>query len=200
MNATSRAVIPVTLSLLVGLTACSAPTPHQEAAPKATAASHPSATPTEAAPAAGTRENPIPVDTLTEYDPASQWRFSVGATDGDANAEITKDDEYVDIPEGKVFVAAPFYVQVKDTGSADGAEPGLSLIIEYVTSTGNSFPTDGVDCYGEGHLYGVGKMFPGAEARATICAAVPTDGVIGGTWRVTSASKQDTYIFLDGAN
>lgn len=199
MNATSRVLVPATVALLIGLTACSAPAPLQEPVPAQTTESTPSAEPTKEAPAAGTRENPIPVDTLTEYDPESQWRFSVGATNPNANAEIEA-DAFVTPAEGMVFILAPFYVEVKDTGSAEGARPADSLNIQYVTASGNSFDTGGVDCYGTGQLYGVGAMYPGANATANICAAVPVDDVVGGTWKVSFWSQPETSIFLDGAN
>lgn len=195
----ARVLVPAALLLSLGLTACSAPAPLQEPAPVQSAESTPSAEPTEEAPAAGTRENPIPVDTLTEYDPESQWRFSVGATNPNANAEIEA-DAFVTPAEGMVFILASFYVEVKDTGSADGARPSDSLNIQYVTASGNSFDTGGVDCYGTGQLYGVGAMYPGANATANICAAVPVDDVVGGTWKVSFWNDADTFIFLDGAN
>jgi len=199
MTTFARGTAPLALALMLslGLAACSAPAePFQAPAPTESAAAEPTQEPTPEAPApaAGTRENPIPIDTVTEYNPDSQWRFSVGVTDG--NAAV---DEYITVPEGKVFVAAPFYVQVKDTGSEEGAEPNMSLSITYVTAQGNSYQTDGFECYGEGHLYGVGAMFPGAEATATICAALPAAEVPGGTWRVQSSAQPEMFTFLQGA-
>ena len=201
MTHIARAIVPVALVLSLGLTGCAAATPHQEPAPVETKAAEPTPEATEEAPAAaaGTRENPIPVDTVTEYDAESQWRFSVGATNPNANAEIEQ-DAFTTPAEGKVFILAPFYVQVKDTGAAEGARPADSLDIQYVTASGNSYDTGGVECYGTDHLYGVGAMYPGAEATAKICASVPIDDVVGGTWKVASWSRPEMFIFLDGVN
>lgn len=199
MTYIARAALPVALILTLGLAGCSsAAAPHQEPAPITTTEAPAEPEKTEE-PAAGTRENPIPVDTVTEYDAESQWRFSVGATNPNANAEIEQ-DAFTTPAEGKVFILAPFYVQVKDTGAAEGARPADSLDIQYVTASGNSYDTGGVECYGTDHLYGVGAMYPGAEATAKICASVPVDDVVGGTWKVASWSRPEMFIFLDGVN
>lgn len=201
MTKLSRALTPIALVLAFGLAACSAPSETPPAqTPKPVAA--PSAEETqEPAPAAGTRDNPIPADTLTEYSPESQWQFSISATDGDATPEIMSEESGVTPPaDGKVFVRASIYVKVKDTGSAEGSSPGESLMIDYVSSAGNSYVTGGVECYGIGHLYGVGDMYPGAEVTATICASVPADAVAGGTWKVTSAAVPTDSIFVAGAS
>lgn len=202
MTHIARVVLPVALILSFGLAGCSAAVPHQEPAPAKTTeapAVAESEKTEEPAAAAGTRENPIPADTVTEYDPASMWRFSVGATNPDATADVMAQNEYNTLADGSVFVTAPFYVQVKSEADPAGADPSGSLLIEYVSAKGNSFATDGT-CTINDPLYVIGTMYPGAEGRATLCAAVPSDATIGGTWKVTSYAKPDSFIFLDGAN
>ncbi|MCM3778996.1 hypothetical protein [Microbacterium hydrocarbonoxydans] len=201
MTHIARAVMPVALLVTLGLAGCSATsTPHQEPAPSAVAESPtPSATEEAPAPAAGTRENPIPVDTLTEYDPASMWRFSVGATNPDATADVIAQNQFNTVPAGSVFITAPLYLQVKPEGDPNGADPISSLLIEYVSAKGNSFQSNAT-CVVNDAPWNIGTMYPGAEGRGTICAAVPADAVVGGAWKVTSIVKPDTFIFLDGAN
>lgn len=200
MTHIARAALPVALILALSLAGCTATAaPYQEPVPVKTTEAPASKPAKTEEPAAGTRENPIPVDTVTEYDTESQWRFSVGATNPNANAEVEQ-DALATPAEGEVFILAPFSVQVKDTGAAEGARPADSLDIQYVTASGNSYETGGVECYGTDHLYGVGAMYPGAEATAKICASVPADDVVGGTWKVTSWSRPELFIFLDGVN
>lgn len=204
MTKLSRAVLPVALLLSLSLTACTssgeAAKPPQTESPATSQAATSSQTETPA-PAVGTRSNPVPADTLTEYSPESQWQFSIGVTDADATPEIMSQSGGITPPqEGYVFVSAPIRVLVKDTGSPDGSSPGASLMIDYVSAAGNSYVTGGVYCYGIGHLYGVGDMYPGAETTATICASVPAEDVAGGTWKVASAAVPGDSIFIAGAS
>lgn len=131
MTHIARVALPVALVLALGLVGCSSAAPHQEPAPTSTTeapAVAESEAPEEPAAAEGTREKPIPADTLTEYDPASMWRFSVGATNPDATADVMAQNEFNTLADGSAFVTAPFYLQVKSEAPAEGADPSASFM------------------------------------------------------------------------
>lgn len=197
----------LTALTILALAGCTSPAPMQEPIADATTATSPApaATPTATEapePAAGTRDNPIPIDTTTEYDPASMWNFSVGATNADATQTVLDENPYNEPPaEGSVFIMTTFQLAVKPTADANGGDPGASLNIDYVTSKGNTFNVSNGPCgvIPAPEIWNVGVMYPGATASFNHCVAVPADAVAGGVWRVSSIVDPSAFIFLDGA-
>lgn len=152
--------------------------------------------------AAGTRESPIPSDTLTEYATDSAWNFLIGATNPNATDAVIAENQFNSLPpDGSVFIMAPVYIKVKETADApEGISPGGSLNFGYVTAAGNTFDMFSAPCgVIPNDVLALGAMYAGAEAYANICVAVPRDAVSGGTWKVTSVVDPSASIFIDGA-
>ncbi len=127
------------------------------------------------------------------------WRFSIGATNPDATAGLIADYYMPEPASGNVYISAPMYVKAKeDNAYPDGADPYGSFDVKYVSAQGNTYTS--ATCVTTGDLLSVGTMYPGAEARPTVCVEIPADAVSGGAWRVGSLVKTDKFIFLDGAN
>lgn len=190
-----RAALPVALLMTLSLAACApAAEPYQEPVP----AESTEATAQEPEVAAGTRENPIPIDTLTEYSTESVWRYSLGAATQVSTEEIMAFNPFNEIPDGSAVVTAPFHIVAKDGMREEGAEPWLSLDIAYVSSQGNSFPASDGSVTWSNPIVDIGVMYAGAEGFATVAAAVPIDAIPGGVWRVSSSEDPSSAIFIQG--
>ena len=207
MTKSGRWLVAATTIGALTLTGCSSDeTPMQEPLDTSTPAAD---TQTEApseepAAADGTRENPIPVNTLTQYAPDSAWSFAVGETDADAwTSTIQQFNEFNPAPaEGESFIMAPFHLELSGDAGAEGADPVQSLEISYVTAGGVTYESDFFgDACGlfPNPFTDLELMYPGASTDSNICAAVPTDEVSGGAWRVGSFVQPSSAIFLEGA-
>lgn len=128
------------------------------------------------------------------------WRLSVSDADADAWPEIQSVNQFNEAPvDGMSFVSTILTMTTEPDTAPEGADPGASLRIAYVTANGRSY--DALMCgAGElptpGSIYQVGTMYPDSTADAYLCAVVPTPDVSGGAWRVGYIQNSDEVFFV----
>lgn len=208
MNRFPVAIAALSIAASFALTGCSSDGPVlvESAAPvEAVESESPTPTPTSTpAPASelGTRDNPIPINTVAKHSTDSVWNYSVGETDTDAWPEIQAVNQFNTAPpEGSAYVAVPVAISLDDVEAvAQGADPLVSFAFEYVTAAGNSY--DEFSCNqvlpAPGDLFNIGTMYGGAQASFIACASVPVADVPGGTWKVTSQVDFSSTAFFAG--
>lgn len=156
-------------------------------------------------PTAGSRQSPLALGESRLVSEDSAWRVSILESNLDAASQILANDEWADEPaEGEVFVMARIQVEVVEDAIAaqgfdlanDGAEPWLSLFIEFVAEDGTSFDgSTGTLCYTDDMLYNQGSVYSdGALVTGDDCFAVPQGSVEGGLWRVSNSVNDSVWI------
>lgn len=200
------AAASLALAVAVSVAACSAGAsgPVQGSstpAAKAEASAPASATPAPAQ--LGTRENPFPVNTPGQYDATSMWTVTVTGTNSDAWSAIHGKNEFNDPPpDGYADVLGNVTVAAGSSTAAEGADPGLSLAVNYVGSDGNSYDSINHPCGADlpgTSLQDAGTMFANANRAVVVCAQVPVTAVAGGTWSVAYSGDPSSIAFFAGA-
>lgn len=204
LTSARSAVTPLLLAAAVALSGCAPAGPVvDDADPVETSKDEstptPTPTPTPDAPL-GSRSNPVPSGTAAQHSPDSMWKYTVGATNPNAWAEITATNEFNEPPgEGNSYITVPVHVQaLENPAAANGADPWASFKIEYVTAAGNTARPCAAVLPAPGSLDAVGTMYGGAEADFLGCAIVPTADIPGGTWRVGSQIDATSAAFFAG--
>lgn len=193
----------------IGLLGCSTGPVEVEQEPTESAPAEVSVETTEAEPtpepdepSEGSREKPYPVGASAKWSADSFWTFSVGETNPDAWGDIVAADSYAVPPaDGKTYVTAPVNLKSTDDGTGEGYSPYMSIMVDYVTSAGNSY--DGEDCYttlpDPGGLYDTGEMYGDAETDFLACVEIPAGEIAGGTWKFSYNGVENDYVFFVGA-
>lgn len=195
------------LSVIAFASSCAASTAEPESTRTAVDTRAPSPSPTpvptpDPTPDEGSREAPFESGVVAKYADDSMWQLSVSDTDPDAWPEVQAASEWNEPPaEGESFVSTVLTITTESDASPEGVDPGVSLSTEYVTANGRSYdarmcsinnaPPPGV-------IYEIGAMYPEATADAYLCAAVPTEDVKGGTWRIGYIAGEQS-VFFTGA-
>ena len=128
----------------------------------------------EPTPEAGTRENPIPIDTLVGND---DWDIQLGDP-YEAWDEVRAENQFNDPPgDGMEFWILP--VTVTYVGEETG-DPFWDLDFGFVGDDSRTYDDDcGVI---PDELYDVGEVYPDGEASANVCLEVPEGAP--GLWTV----------------
>ncbi len=142
------------------------------------------ATPVEPEPQPGSLRSPYAVDETFRL---VSWRISLGATDLDAWPEIEPENMFNEPPgPGWSYVMVP--VTLENVGSTE-LMPWLDLSIEYLGGDGVVYGASSGDQWCgvvPDQLSDVNDVYPGGRVTGNQCAAVPTEAVAGGHWRVTT--------------
>lgn len=158
-----------------------------EGTTRATTASTPTPTPTPTA-EAGSRKSPFPQGTPGQYESTSMWTVTFTSTDSDAWPEVQASNQYNEAPPtGYSDVIGNLTVEAGEIPDDGGADPGVSLDVEFVGSDGNAYDTINHPCgvTPSPELQDAGTMYSGASRTTIVCAQVPTSAITGGTWSVT---------------
>lgn len=194
----------VATALVATLAACtSAPSGPVESTATPTTASKSTPTPTPTpTPTVGTRANPFPANTGGQYASDSMWTVTVTGTNGNAWADVQKVNPYNETPQdGYSDVIGSLTVGAGQSAPDEGADPGISLTVNYVGTDGNSYEGINHPCgvLADTELQDAGTMFAGASRAVLVCAQVPSSAVEGGTWSVAYSGDASQIAFFAGA-
>jgi uncharacterized Zn-binding protein involved in type VI secretion len=167
----------------------------------------PTTTPTptaEPAASVGTREAPLAIGESRKVSDESAWTVALTASNLDAAPAILAADQYASGPaEGESFITGTFTITVDGAAIAaqgsdlanDGADPAMSLFMEYVAADGTSYDqTSGSMCNTQNSLWNQGAVFQdGASVSGDACIAIPTSAVQGGLWRVSNSVNDSVW-------
>lgn len=159
------------------------------------------------APTVGTREAPLALGENRKLANDSAWTVGVLASDLDAFEAVRSADPYQEAPEdGEVFVLANVSIEtdaaaLADQGHdiSDGAEPGYSVLVEFVGNEGRSYDgTSGTWCYTDNLLTEAGVVYDdGVVVTGDVCIAVPEGEVEGGLWRLSNLVNDAVWVEID---
>jgi hypothetical protein len=177
--------------------------------PTSAASTRPSATPTTPAPepevaAAGTQQDPLGVGESAPISTQSAFTVRLDGTDPDAAAAITAAKPGLPGPQpGEAFIVGTFTITVSGERLAaqgidiatDGADPGLSVILEYLGADGVVYTAlSGTGCVSEDEMWMSGPVFEdGGSVTAATCLSVPAEQVPGGLWIASNTANESIY-------
>jgi hypothetical protein len=146
------------------------------------------------APAPGSRENPLAINTPFQ---SASWRFNIGRADFDAWPEIAAENMFNDPPPaGWSYVTVP--VTYTYLGSGTG-QPFWDTNLEFVGNDGLVYDegVNGIYCgVVPNQTSDMPDMFAGATATGNECVPVPTHAIAGGVWRATGETLQTNWVYV----
>lgn len=176
--------------------------------PTSEASTRPSATPTPAPEpevgAAGTQQDPLGVGESAPISTQSAFTVRLDGTDPDAATAITAAKPGLPGPQpGEAFIVGTFTITVSGERLAaqgidvatDGADPGLSVILEYLGADGVVYTAlSGTGCVSENEMWMSGPVFEdGGSVTAATCLSVPAEQVPGGLWIASNTANESIY-------
>ncbi len=197
------------VALLVGCASSNAPevTPAPSPSASASVSEAPSPSPSpEPTADPGSRDAPLALGETRLVAANSAFTVGVTASNLDAAAVIAAADSYAPRPaEGETFVLATVTASVSQAALAEqgldlaseGARPGISLTVEYVSATGVSYtPFSGANyCYTTNDFVSTNAVYNDGQAvTGDVCVVVPTADVPGGLWRISNSENSAVWI------
>ncbi len=145
------------------------------------------------APAAGTRENPLPLGTTAKV---GDWEITVASVNLLANDAVAQANQFNSPP-----VAGSQYVMAALTAKYVGADSGTfwtDMSAKFIGSAGNTFDQGGSSyAVVPTPITDTGETFPGASVSGNLVFEVPSDQVEGGALILEeSISFDDTRTFF----
>lgn len=145
----------------------------------------------------GTRDNPLKIGETRKLSPESAWTVGLTASVPDAEGVERSADAPADtrVILGTVTVdvdGAALAAQGLDLAN-QGADPYLSLYIEFVGADGCGYAADS-GCYPSNPLYSQPTVYADATVSGDVCALTPSDAIDGGLWRIANSRGETVWI------
>lgn len=183
-----RSALVLTVGATLLLTSCSAAAPEPQVEtiePSLSTSAAPTTAPTPVA-KPGTRDAPLAIGEKLRLSSESMW--TVGAS---APTKV-----------GAGYVALPLHLELdwnaigaQGIPDGEGADPSLSLFIEYVTAGGRSYDIDETYVDVPNQLYQIGTLYPPASSvEANYVVTLPDAEIPNGVWKVGNSRGENVFL------